>query len=236
MYTIDDGLKLLNLQLDPEMPVLSSVDCTYSSPFCEKPLLTKKENPPVFSEVGNEDILQFEERAGRKQQFGQNHAIFHVKHYHWKHSEGNKAFRHWANDVGFSIKFDKPVLITGIWWSASIKTNIGYIVKIENVEFKMNGNIYKGKYLNDYVRTFDHGKDDIGQEIVRLIQPAYTDEISFTGLHYKNNQNPIHYSNNDKIAFTFEVYGCDEFKMDAILCPEGWYSSKGYCIKAIGKL
>ena len=231
MYTIDDGLKWLNLQMDPEMPVLSSVDCTYSSPFCEKPLLTKKENPPVFSEVGNLNILDLKQRAGRKQQFGSNYAIFNVNH-HWQQSGGNKRL-YWH--IGFSIKFDKPVLITGIWWSASIMTHIGYIVKIENVEFKMNGNIYKGKYLNDYVRTFDHGKDDIGQEIVRLIQPAYTDEISFTGLQYKNIKNPIHYSNNDKIAFTFEVYGCDEFEMDAILCPEGWYSSKGYCIKAIGK-
>ena len=233
MYTIDDGLKWLNLQIEPEQPVLSSVDCTYSSPFCEKPLLTKKENAPVFSEVGNQNILHQAGRAKNKQQFHQKYAYFDTdsKSY-WAAFENSRAL--WPQ-IGFSIKFDKPVLITGVWWSASFSNNdYGYLFKIRNVEFEMNGKKYEGDFLNeDHERKYDAGKDDIGKKIVRLNQPAYTDEISFTKLYYKKENN--HYKNNDRIAFTFEVYGCDEFEMDAILCPEGWYSSKGYCIKAIGE-
>ena len=233
MYTIDDGLKWLNLQMEPGKPVLSSVDCTYSSPFCEKPLLTKKENPPTISEVGNMDILHREYSAENKQQFSQQFAYFDVNYYRsWAANENSWAL---SSHIGFSIKFNEPVLITGVWWSASISSSYyGYLFMIKNVEFEMNGNTYEGNYLNDYERTYDAGRNDIGKEIVRLSQPAYTDEISFTNLYYKKSPNP-YYGSNDKIAFTFEVYGCDEFEMDAILCPEGWYSSKGYCIKAIGE-
>ena len=233
MYTIDDGLKWLNLQIEPEKPVLSSVDCTYSSPFCEKPLLTKKKNPPVISEIGNQNmvLLQQADRAENKQQYSQQFAYFDTKHWLRHESAGSKALE---PSVGFSIKFNEPVLITGVWWSASISSSeYGYLFKIKNVEFEMNGNTYEGNYLNNYERTYDAGRYDIGKEIVRLIQPAYTDEISFTGLYYKKSN--LNWNWNDKIAFTFEVYGCDEFEMDAILCPEGWYSSRGYCIKAIGK-
>ena len=161
----------------------------------------------------------------------QQFAYFDVNYYRsWAANENSWAL---SSHIGFSIKFNEPVLITGVWWSASISSSeYGYLFKIKNVEFEMNGNTYEGNYLNDYERTYDAGRDDIGKEIVRLSQPAYTDEISFTNLYYKKS-NTFH--SNDKLAFTFEVYGCDEFEMDAILCPEGWYSSKGYCIKAIGE-
>ena len=245
MYGVEDGITRLNLHFEPGRTILLNVDCSYSSPFCEKPLLRKKTNVPVFSG----SILKYPERAPYKQSYSYYFAYIDTYKSGYYHStygtnicgHSSKCYTYYCNncqelqvhnDKGFTIKFNQPQLITGVWWSASYQTNrYGWITRIGRVTFKMNGNSYSGNYLGNYVRTYDGGADDIGSTIARLNQPAYTDEITFTEIYYKASQMYAYYGH--YVAFNFEVYGCDKFQMDEILCPDGWYSSKGFCIKAI---
>ena len=204
-YTIDDDIRYLNLQMEPGKPILQSVDCTYSSPFCEKPLLTKKSNSPTFTGTS----LENGDRIPNKQSWYSNYATI--------------------DSNGFTIKFDSAKLITGVWWSANkISDSIGYISSIGKVKFTVSGKSYAGDYLGNFVRDYDSGQKETGATIARLLQPVYTDEITFTQITSKANKNYGY-----DIAFNFEVYGCDDFQMDTLYCPDGWYSSRGYCIKVI---
>ena len=238
-YTIDDGIKYLNLQMEPRKPVLQSVDCTYSSPFCEKPLLTKKSNKPTFS-CKQPNELKYADRAFYKQNFHWDGRYAYIDTadcngygkycatYQGSASAGYSL--NWGH--GFSITFDSPRLITGVWWSANMKSYPrGYITKIDLVSFSMTGKSYAGPYLGNFVRQYDSGQIDTGVVIARLLQPVYTDKITFTQIHYKADDG--NRKSARRIAFNFEVYGCDDYQMDKLYCPEGWYSSRGYCLKVV---
>ena len=256
MFTIDDDIKKLNLQLEPGRPVVPSVDCTYSSPFCDKPLVTKKTNAPVFEGI----LLKNPDRAKWKQDYSSNYAYFdnavtprrhdigdcQKPYHHYDCYSGyinsNKATNGFLLLTGFKITFDKEVLITGLYWTTPYRYDHGdnryaYITTIDEISFVMGGKAYAGDFLGNALRSYDGGSKEFGHEILRLKQPVFTNEIVLNWIYFKPTDASMALSwahaRRYLIPFNFEVYGCDEFQMDAILCPEGWYSSKGYCIKAI---
>ena len=184
-YTIDDDIKYLNLQMEPGKPILQSVDCTYSSPFCEKPLLFKKSNSPTFS---GETSLKNGDRIPNKQSWYSNHAYIDtaVSRYTWSSSynthicgSSSKCLTYSCSSSsgckleephGFTITFNSPKLITGVWWSANKKsTSIGYITYIGKVKFTMTGKSYAGAYLGNFVRDYDSGQKETGATIARLL-------------------------------------------------------------------
>ena len=247
-YAKDDGIKKLNLQFDSSKSVLQGVDCSYSSPFCEKPLLSQQSNAPTFSGsiLSNSQYIPYKQGWGHYFAYLQTYSskpYYHSTEQNWWcyfQWKSNKCrMSSWmgtyglqlSTNYGFTITFAKDVLITGVWWSAHKKDNDhGYISFIGRVAFKVNGVSFGGSYLGAHERT-EGDNGDTGAKIIRLIQPAYTKEITFSYLQFKTSKMSWNYGH--RIAFNFEVYGCDKFKMDAILCPSGWYSSRGVCIKAI---
>ena len=226
MYTIDDGLRWLNLHYSPGKPVLNHVDCSYPSPFCEKPLLTKKSKDVEFS--GN--ILMNGNKMPYKQSFDGNRAYLYIGYS--KSIMSPYGLTTIEPSYGFKITFSNPKLMTGVWWSANEKSYYyGYITRIGKVEIEANNIIHAGNFLDDHFRHFDGGSLESGATIIRFINPIYADKIFFSEIHFQTESNSP--SSFKYINFNFEVYGCDDYDMDTILCPEGWFSNRGDCIKTI---
>ena len=73
--------------------------------------------------------------------------------------------------------------------------------------------------------------EEIGQTMIRFPQPIYTDEIKLYGFYAQSDWNVWNFGHH--VYFNMELYGCDEYDIEEIHCEEGWYSSKGDCLKAM---
>lgn len=118
------------------------------------------------------------------------------------------------------IKFPKPTLILGIWWSAShpINTENAIIRRIKKMEFNLpdsNGETITSSAIDSIWKTADLEKRD---HIINYFpQPIITDELKLYNFVFKANpfsgQTVVNHKKGHYMRFTMELYGCPEFEV-----------------------